>query len=168
MSIQSEITRITNKRNQSFTKVASKGVAVPSGSTIDDLPDLIDLIEVHDTYSITKTLTNVSSSNDDTKVIAGNSFHMDLAANTGLVFNIVRVTMGGVDITEQAFYPIRDYYSVTSLLSGGVSSSNDDFEVIAGNSFHMDLTPDSGKIINSVTVMMGGVDVTSQVFTPGT
>lgn len=44
MSIQSEITRITNKRDQSFAKVAAKGVIVPSGSTIDDLPDLIDQI----------------------------------------------------------------------------------------------------------------------------
>lgn len=45
MSIQSEITRITNKRNDSFTAVANKGVTVPSGSTIDDLPGLIALIQ---------------------------------------------------------------------------------------------------------------------------
>ena len=44
MSIQSEITRITNKRNDSFTEVTNKGVTVPSGSTIDDLPGLIRLI----------------------------------------------------------------------------------------------------------------------------
>lgn len=41
MSIQSEITRITNRRDQSFQQVAAKGVTVPAGSTIDDLPDLI-------------------------------------------------------------------------------------------------------------------------------
>ena len=44
MSIASEITRITNKRDASFTAVANKGVTVPSGSTIDDLPDLINAI----------------------------------------------------------------------------------------------------------------------------
>ena len=44
MSIQSEITRITNKRDASFTAVANKGVIVPSGSTIDDLPSLINSI----------------------------------------------------------------------------------------------------------------------------
>ena len=44
MSIQSEITRITNKRDASFVAVANKGVTVPAGSTIDDLPDLIDAI----------------------------------------------------------------------------------------------------------------------------
>lgn len=45
MSIQSEITRITNKRDASFTAVEAKGVTVPSGSTIDDLPDLIAQIQ---------------------------------------------------------------------------------------------------------------------------
>lgn len=45
MSIQSEITRITNKRDASFAAVSAKGVTVPSGSTIDDLPDLIAQIQ---------------------------------------------------------------------------------------------------------------------------
>lgn len=45
MSISSEITRIQNKRDQSFTEVANKGVTVPVGSTIDDLPGLIAQIE---------------------------------------------------------------------------------------------------------------------------
>ena len=45
MSISSEITRIQNKRDQSFTEVANKGVTVPAGSTIDDLPGLIAQIE---------------------------------------------------------------------------------------------------------------------------
>ena len=44
MSIQSEITRITNKRDLSFIAVESKGVTVPTGATIDDLPGLIELI----------------------------------------------------------------------------------------------------------------------------
>ena len=41
MSISSEITRIQNKRDLSFAEVANKGVTVPAGSTIDDLPGLI-------------------------------------------------------------------------------------------------------------------------------
>ena len=44
MSIQSEINRIIDARDSSFTAVASKGVTVPSGSTINDLPGLISLI----------------------------------------------------------------------------------------------------------------------------
>lgn len=45
MSIQSEITRITNRRDQSLAAVAAKGVTVPVDSTLDDLPGLIALIE---------------------------------------------------------------------------------------------------------------------------
>lgn len=106
MSIQSEITRLTNKRNQSLTKVASKGVTVPSGSTMDDLPDLIDLIVVDPTYSISKTLTNVTSSADDTKVIAGNSFFTRLTPTLqNYVISEITVTMGGVDVTSQVFHP---------------------------------------------------------------
>lgn len=144
--------------------------ALRSGYTAHDAAGNVvnGALEVDPVYSVTKSMTNVTTSNDDTKVLAGNSFHMDLLANDGLVLNRVQVLMGGIDITEQAFSPIRDYYSVTSFLSGGVSSSNDDFEVIAGNSFHMDLIPDSGKVISSVTVTMGGVEITSQVFTSGT
>ena len=41
MSIQSEINRITGKRDQSFTELSNKGVTIQSGSTIDDLPGYI-------------------------------------------------------------------------------------------------------------------------------
>lgn len=41
MSIQSEINRISQNVADSLTAVAAKGVIVPSGSTSDDLPDLI-------------------------------------------------------------------------------------------------------------------------------
>lgn len=45
MSISSEITRITNKRDLSLQAVEAKGVTVPTGSTIDDLPGLIAQIQ---------------------------------------------------------------------------------------------------------------------------
>lgn len=41
MSIQSEINRIVNFRDLSFTAVRNKGVTVPSNAIIDDLPDYI-------------------------------------------------------------------------------------------------------------------------------
>ena len=45
MSIQSEINRILNFRDLSFEAVRNKGVAVPTGAVIDDLPDYIDQIQ---------------------------------------------------------------------------------------------------------------------------
>lgn len=44
MSISSEIARITSARDDSFTAVSAKGGTVPTGATIDDLPDAIDSI----------------------------------------------------------------------------------------------------------------------------
>ena len=58
-------------------------------------------------------------------------------------------------------------YSVSMSLTG-VTSSTDDTSVLQGNSFYADLTPTNGATIDIVTVMMGGVDITSQVLTAGT
>lgn len=44
MSIATEITRIAKNVSDSLDAVAAKGVTVPSGSTSDDLPDLIAAI----------------------------------------------------------------------------------------------------------------------------
>ena len=89
------------------------------------------------------------------------------------------VPSGTVSLTANGAYDVSQYasasvsvpldatYSVSTSLSN-VTSSNDDTKVIAGNSFYMDLTPASGALIDSVTVTMGGVDVTDQVFKPGT
>lgn len=45
MSIQSEINRIINFRDLSFEAVRNKGVTVPTGAIIDDLPDYISQIQ---------------------------------------------------------------------------------------------------------------------------
>ena len=58
-------------------------------------------------------------------------------------------------------------YSVSMSLNG-VTSSTDDTSVLQGNSFYADLVPTTGETIDVVKVMMGGVDVTSQVLTAGT
>lgn len=57
-------------------------------------------------------------------------------------------------------------YSITQNLTN-VTSSNDDTKVLTGGSFYAALTPANGYSIQSITVMMGGVDITSQVFKPG-
>ena len=58
-------------------------------------------------------------------------------------------------------------HSVTQNLTD-VSSSADETKVIDGNSFFTELIPDDGYVISSITVTMGGVDITNQVFKPGT
>lgn len=60
---------------------------------------------VDETYSIQQNLTNVTSSVDDTKVIAGNCFYTKLTPLEGYNILSVIVTMDGVDITRQVFNP---------------------------------------------------------------
>lgn len=117
MSIASEITRITNKRDASFTAVANKGVTVPSGSTIDDLPGLINSIPTGgggSTYSVTMSLNGVTSSTDDTSVLKGNSFFADLTPASGETIDVVTITMGGVDVTSQVFTPGTKTKTITA------------------------------------------------------
>ena len=127
MSISSEITRITNKRDAALTAVANKGVTVPSGSTIDDLPDLISAISTGGgggaTYSVTMSLNGVTSSTDDTTVLQGNSFFADLTPTNGAAIDIVTVTMGGVDITSQVFTPGTKTKTIT--VDGTYSAADD-------------------------------------------
>lgn len=55
-------------------------------------------------------------------------------------------------------------HSITNSLTN-VSNSNASASVNDGDSYTATLTPDSGYLIDSVTVTMDGVDITSQVFT---
>lgn len=71
-----------------------------TGSTSDDLPDLI--ASLPSTQSVTYNLTNgASASINPSKVISGQGFSTRLKAPTGYALAGVQVTMGGVDITSQ-------------------------------------------------------------------
>lgn len=126
-------------------------------------------------YTVSESLTQVSSSNTATKALSGSQLHCDLKPSSGYLISSVTVTMGGIDITDQVFVgdtgqhliPPTPTYSVTESLSN-VSTTNVADEVIEGGQLYCVLTPSSGYLISSVTVTMGGVDITSQVFTGST
>lgn len=74
-------------------------------------------------YSVTKTLTNVTTSNDDTEVLQGNSFFADLTPLNGCQITNIVVTMEGVDITSQVFTPGIGTKNVSA--NGTYSAVND-------------------------------------------
>ena len=57
-------------------------------------------------------------------------------------------------------------YSVTSTLSH-VSSSNSTLSVTEGSSYYAELTPEDGYALDSVTVTMGGADITATAYGDG-
>lgn len=69
-------------------------------------------------------------------------------------------------ITGGGTATFSDTRSVTYNLSGGATASVTPSEVVAGQGFSVKLTAPTGYALSGVTVTMGGVDITSQVFTP--
>lgn len=78
---------------------------------------------VDETYSIQQNLTNVTSSVDDTKVIAGNCFYTKLTPSEGYNILSVIVTMNGVDITREVFKPGVGEKTITA--NGTYNASED-------------------------------------------
>lgn len=55
------------------------------------------------TYTITNTLSNVTSDNSATSATAGSAYSATLTANDGYTMNTVTVLMGGVDVTGSVY-----------------------------------------------------------------
>lgn len=70
MSILSEITRITNAKNAIATAISDKGVTVPGGAKIEDMPALIDDISGGGNYQ-SKSVTYTSNGIDKVTPDAG-------------------------------------------------------------------------------------------------
>lgn len=71
------------------------------------------------------------------------------------------------DALEEALYPTVTTRTVSYSLSH-VTSSNNASTVTSGASYTATLTASSGYTINTVTITMGGADVTSTVYSSGT
>ena len=55
------------------------------------------------TYTITNTLSNVTSNNSATSATSGSAYSATLTANDGYTMNTVTVLMGGVDVTDSVY-----------------------------------------------------------------
>lgn len=60
----------------------------------------------------------------------------------------------------------KDVKSVTYNLTGGATASVSTSEVVTGQGFSVKLNAPSGYNLSNVTITMGGIDITEQVFTP--
>lgn len=102
------------------------------------------------TYTVTKTLTHVTTTNDDTEVLAGGSFYMDLIPEAGYKINSITVTMGGVDVTDQVFKAGVGQKTITQ---NGTYDAEDDYfsgyssvNVNVPNSY---TSSDEGKVVSN-------------------
>ena len=134
-------------------------------------------------YVVTQSLLNVTSSFVGDSVASGSSFSTTLTAETGYTMASVVVSMGGVDVTADAYNAVTgevtiasatgnititasasiNSYTITQSLTN-VTTDITEASVNYGGSISGTVTADSGYTIASVTVEMGGVDITSTAY----
>ena len=137
--------------------------------------------------AVTYSLANVSASNTAATVENGGSYSTTLTASGGFVLGSVTVTMGGIDITAAAYdsntgaitvpvvtgdivitaSAIANARSVTYALTNAASSNTASI-VNDGDSYTTTLSANSGYVLSSVTVTMGGIDITDSVYSADT
>lgn len=141
------------------------------------------------TYSITAALTNVTIDNAAESANEGESFAAALTVSDGYELSSVTITMGGADITNTAYASGNIYisavtgdivitavasevpaevttYTITNNLLN-ISSNNSAVSAEENASYTATLTPATDYALGAVTVTMGGVDVTADVYTNG-
>lgn len=139
-------------------------------------------------FTITNNLTNVTTNNNTGIVVSGSSYTATLAAVSGYTLVTVSVTMGGEDVTATVYssgtitipsvtgnivitataIPAAASRTITNVLTN-ITSSNPATVVSDGSAYTATLTGATGYDYDafSVSVTMGGVDVTSSVYSGG-
>lgn len=114
------------------------------------------------TYTVAKTLTDVTIDNSAVSAKQYQPYTAKIAPGRGKTIGNVKVTMGGADITASVLKGTTEMLrrSVTKNLTQ-CASSNARIYAIDGQSYVTTLTAHTGYVINSVTILMGGVDVST-------
>ncbi len=133
-------------------------------------------------YTITSNLANVTSTNASTIIAKGGTYSATLIANGGII-DSVSVVMGGEDITSSAYTAsnhriviqsvtgdliitahaiVPNVYTITNNLTN-VTSNNSVTSVEEDEMYTTLLLATVGNI-KTVTVTMGGVDITSTAY----
>ena len=131
-------------------------------SMIDGNPEV--LTDTLDTYSVSNSLTNVTSDNDATTIKKYLPYDAEITPDVGCTIDSVVITMDGVDITDTAWQGELVYYTyeVSPSLTN-CSSNNQATDVLAGSSYAATITPSAGYTLVGATVVitMGGADASS-------
>lgn len=139
------------------------------------------------THSLAQALSGCASSVSATSVNDGEPLSCTLTADEGRRLDSVTVSMGGTDITSSAYASgtikiasvtgdvtitattaeISTSHSITTNLSH-VTISNSTASVDKNGSYSATVTPDTGYATPTITVTMGGTDITSSAVSGST
>lgn len=140
------------------------------------------------TYTVTNNLANSTSSNSNISINKGSSYNATITANTGYNISSIKVTMGGTDISSTAVsgntITISNVtgniiitvtttststtikYTITNTLTN-CTNSNTATSVDENTSYSAIITANTGYRLSTVTVTMGGTDITNTVVSNG-
>lgn len=168
------ITQITNLstgstfRDKVLNWIATLGFTVEEindfrAAMIDGTPDTITL-DIG-TYTVTNTLTDVTTSNSDATVAQYQTYVAEITPEDGYIIDSVKITMGGKDVTASVWSGSETLlrYAVSKKLTNCVISSTIGTAITAGYAYSATLVADTGYTLEGATVAvtMGGVDVSS-------
>lgn len=140
-------------------------------------------------YTVTRNLSNASISNTISSVAKDSSYSAIITANDGFTINSVTITMGGADITNSVYSDGTisipavtgnivitvttetvsggTVYTITNNLSNCVNS-NTNTSIAENASYTAVLSANSGYILGTPSITMGGVDITDTAYSNGT
>ncbi|MCQ2429632.1 MAG: tyrosine-protein phosphatase [Clostridia bacterium] len=120
-----------------------------------------------DTFTVTNSLTHATSDNASATAEEFQPYEAVITPEAGYVISSVQVLMGGVDVTDQVFSGELGVLrrSVQKTLAH-CSANSTQVGVIDGQGYAAEITVDNGYTLDGATVSitMGGVDITSQVW----
>ena len=167
---------ISNLENKNYTCLL-KGFYEESGGT-----------ETPTSYSITNNLTYCTSSNSATSVTKGGSFSTTITPRDGYKVNSITVYMGGTNITNTALngnninisnvtgnivitanatQTTPTTYTITNNLTN-CTTSNNAKSINANSKYSATITVNTGYVLSTFSVSMGGVDITNSVVNQNT
>lgn len=107
-------------------------------------------------------LTQCSTSNRRPYAIDGQSYVTTITPDGGHILDSVKITMAGTDITDKVFSGIVSLPKRKIKLNlESCSVDNDATYVFDGEPYTATLIADAGKVIDTVMITMGGVDVSN-------
>ena len=121
-------------------------------------------------FSVAKTLTHARTDSSAVSAVQYQPYTANVSPEDGYVLSDIAVKMGGVDITSKVFSGEKTNreFKVTATLVN-CSGNNAKQSVIAGQSYGVSMTADSGYTLDgaAVTIKMGGIEVSEQYYAGG-
>lgn len=165
--------------------IAQSVTAYVSASDLSEMPMEFYVIPPEGTTVsaiVRYDLTNATSTEDATSVDIGEAYTTTIAADDTYTLQTVRILMGDTDITADVYNSGtgavaitavtadldiiavgNTEYNVTNTLTH-VTTNNAATKAFDGTSYAATLTVENGYTLDSVTVTMGGVDITDSAF----